>query len=198
MQFKRFRQVRIARNNSGMCFFVKAFFVFFQNSSRAPIMELEALHDSHQIIVTDSLQIPNGVHSGLHIGLRDDFLNQILTQFRNIGQFAPRPFQCRSKLRNEVAYSPFTSGNPVGFKQSHLRPAHSKTKTNRIIQLLGGGHIITDEPQSLAPNGLLQTVCNEGLYFFTQNQRFHPNFYIKFCCLLFGIFRSLYATTNFD
>ena len=60
--------------------------------------------------------------------------------------------------------------NPVGLEQAHLRPAQAKAIADGVVDFLGGGDAVLDQPQSLAPDSLKETVGDMGVDFLADMQ----------------------------
>ena len=59
-----------------------------------------------------------------------------------------------------MAHTCLTTGHTVGFKQTHLGPAQAKTMGNDIVNILGCGNAVFDQPQGFAPDRLKQAITN--------------------------------------
>ena len=140
-----------------------------------PILLLESTHHRHQIVVANAFQIADTMGPRLIVGLTGDQIDQLVIEFRYVHQFGPWPFQRRTELRHEMLHTCFAARNAVGFKQAHLRPANAKAIADRVVNFLGRGDAILDQPQCLAPHCLKETVGHMSVDLLFQMQRVHPD-----------------------
>jgi hypothetical protein len=68
------------------------------------------------------------------------------------------------------------TGNAVGFKQAHLPPAQAKAHADGLVDFLGRGDAVFDQPQRLAPDGLKEAVGDMGVNFLAHMQGEHADF----------------------
>jgi len=74
-----------------------------------------------------------------------------------------------------MLHARLTSGNPVGFKQPHLRPANAKPIADRVVDFFSRCNPVLDQPQRLAPDSFQKTIGNMRIDFLAQMQRVHAN-----------------------
>ena len=75
----------------------------------------------------------------------------------------------------------FATGNAIGLKQAHLRPAKTKAKADNVVDLFGCGYIVMHQPKRLAPDGFEQAVPDMGVDFLADADRFQPGLALDFC-----------------
>ena len=141
----------------------------------APVICAQRPHHPNKVVVANTLQLANGMLPGLRIGLPRNQINQRVIIVRHIHQLGPRPAEARPKLREEVLHPRFSTGDTIGFKQTHLRPADAKAIADRIVEFLGGGDAILHKPQRLAPDRLQQAIRHMGIDLFFEMQGIHAN-----------------------
>ena len=72
---------------------------------------------------------------GLRVRLRDDRVDQLVGQLRDVRQLRPRPLQRRPELREEVAHAVLAAGDAVRQERPHLRPAQPRPVADRVVDL---------------------------------------------------------------
>ena len=93
----------------------------------------------------------------------------------NVRQLRPRPLERRPELREEVPHAVLAARDPVGEERAHLRPAQAGAEADRVVDLLGRGDVVVDEPERLAPERLEQAVGDEAVDLLAHAERLHPD-----------------------
>ena len=146
-----------------------------QQGACAPILRLERAHHAHQVVIADAFQIADGMHARLGIRLICDQVDQFVREIWYVHKFGPGPFQRRAELGHEMAHSSFATSHAIGFKQAHLRPADTKPIADGIINFLGRGDPVFDQPQRFAPDSFKEAVGDMCVDFFFYVQRVHAD-----------------------
>ena len=158
--------------------------MFQQHLSRAPVAFLQHPQETDQVLVADALQLADGVVARLGIRLPGDQIDQFIVEFRHIHQLGPGPGQARAELGHEMLHPGLTARHAIGFEQPHLAPAQAKAHADRLVDFLGRGDAVLDQPQRLTPDGLKEAVGDMGVNLFADMQGEHPDFAQGFLCRL--------------
>ena len=146
----------------------------------ALVLLRQRIHDRHQIVVADALELADRQAVRLLVRLIGDQVDQLVVELRHVHQLGPRPFQRRTELRHEVAHAGLAAGDAVDLEHAHLRPAQAEGVAHDVVEFFDGGDAVLDQPQRLAPRRLEQAVADEGLDLLADDHRLHADRRIDF------------------
>ena len=146
-----------------------------ERATRAVVVSAQALHDRDEAVVAQRFEFANRGGARLGIRLRTDRVEQFIGELRHVHELRPRPLERRAELGHEVAHARLAAGDAIDEERAHERPAQSRAETHRVVDLLGGGDAVVDEPQGLAPQCLHQSVGDEAVDLLLQHERLHAD-----------------------
>ena len=146
-----------------------------QHPPRAPVALLQDPQEPHEVAVADALQLADRIGPRLRIRLPRDQLDQLVVELRHIHEPRPGPGQAGPELRQEMPHPRLAPGDPVGLEQTHLPPAQAEPHPDRLVDLLGRGDPVLDEPERLAPDRLEEPVGDMGIDLLAHMQGIHPD-----------------------
>ena len=156
----------------------------------------QALHDRHEAVIAQRLQLPNRFSTRLGIGLRHKPFKQVSGEFRNMRELGPRPLERGAKLLHKVPHARLATGNAIDEKGAHERPAQAGAEADGVVNFFDSGDAVIYKPQSFAPQSLQQPVRNEAVNFFAQHERPHAHGGVHRAGALAGCWRCAVAATH--
>ena len=171
--------------------------VLLEDLPGTPVVRLQALHHRDQAVVAQPLQLADRAAARLLVGLRHDLVEQLVGQLGRL-QLGPGQLQGRAELGHEVAHALLAAGDAVDQEIAHERPAQPGAEADRVVELLGGRHVLVDQVQRLAPHRLHQPVGDEAVDLLADMQGPHADALVEGGGALLGLRTGPLAAADLD
>ena len=140
--------------------------------ARAVVLLTQRREHRHETIVALAFELADRDTARLVVGLRRDAIDQVGGEFRRL-EMRPGKLQGRPELRQEVAHAGLAAREPIDQERAHEAPAQARSVADRVVDLLGRGDAVVDEPERLAPQRFEQAIGDEAVDLLADAQ--HPH-----------------------